>query len=190
MILLYIDLFFSFFKIGLAGFGGGYAMLSMIFAESAHFGITFEQFADLNALDMVVPGPIAINAATYVGYLRAGFLGSLFATIGVALPSLIIITLVMIFFKRYRENQIMDSFLYGVKPAAVGLIAAAAMMIASGVLLLPGTTLATVFSNFFGTISLALVGIFIAVAFCNIKLKWNPILLTVAAGIVGAVFLG
>ncbi|MHB1314297.1 MAG: chromate transporter [Christensenellales bacterium] len=189
MILLCLNLFFTFFKIGLAGFGGGYAMLSMIFTESQQFGITLAQFADLNALDMIVPGPIAINAATYVGYLSGGFFGALAATIGVALPSLILVTLVMHFIKRYRENRLMNGFLSGVKPAAVGLIAAAAMTIASGVLLLPGANLSALFVDPLGTVSLALAGVFIVVAVCNIKFRINPILLTLAAGIVGAVFL-
>ena len=190
IILECLKLFYAFFKIGLAGFGGGYAMLSMILRESQNFGITLTQFADLNALDMVVPGPIAINAATYVGYLRAGFWGSLAATIGVSIPSLVIVTLVMIFIKRYRENKFMNGFLYGVKPAAVGLIASAAMTIASGVLLNTGATIATLFSDPLGTISLFLTGIFIVVAVANIKWKVNPILLTVLAGIAGAIFLG
>ena len=184
-----LQLFFSFFKIGVAGFGGGYAMLSMILNESKHFGITLAQFADLNALDMVVPGPIAINAATYVGYLNSGFWGALAATIGVALPSFIIVTLVMIFIKRYEKNRFMNGFLFGIKPAAVGLIAAAAMTIASGVLLNPGATLATLFTNPLGTLSLFLIGVFVVVAVANIKFKVNPILLTILAGIAGAIFL-
>jgi chromate transport protein ChrA len=65
MIVECLRLFYVFFKIGIVGFGGGYAMLSMIMTESQQFGVTLEQLADLNALDMVVPGPLAINAATY-----------------------------------------------------------------------------------------------------------------------------
>ena len=72
-----LKLFFTFFKIGVVGFGGGYAMLSMIMVESMKYSITLDQLADLNALDMIIPGPIAINAATYVGYLHAGLVGSI-----------------------------------------------------------------------------------------------------------------
>ncbi len=103
MFLEYAALLWSFFKIGIAGFGGGYAMLSMIVRESEKFNVTLQQFADLNALDMIVPGPIAINAATYVGYLDAGFWGALAATLGVVLPSFILVTLMMRFIARYRE---------------------------------------------------------------------------------------
>ena len=179
-------LFYTFFKIGLFGFGGGYAMLSMIFTECEKLSITFEQFADLNAIDMVVPGPIAINAATYVGYLNSGFWGALSATIGVSLPSIIIVSLVTMFISRYKNNKIMNGVLIGVKPAAVGLIAAAALMIATEVLIKPEMESATLLSNPLGTISFLMIGIFLVTAVTNIKFKANPILLTVIAGIIGA----
>jgi chromate transporter len=184
-----LKLFLSFFKIGVVGFGGGYGMLSLIIDESKQYGIMVHQFADLNALDMVVPGPIAINAATYVGYLHSGFWGALAATLGVTLPSFIIITVVMHFITRYKQNRLMSGIFMGVKPAAVGLIAAAAMTIASGVLLNPGATLATLFTDPLGTLSIFLIGIFVIVAVANIKFKVNPILLTVLAGVAGAIFL-
>jgi chromate transporter len=189
MIVIYLKLLYTFFKIGIVGFGGGYAMLSMVITESSKFGITAEQFADLTVLDMVVPGPIAINAATYVGYLRGGYLGATFATIGVSLPSFLIVTLVMIFIKRFSENKVMNGVLYGIKPAAVGLIAAAAMTIASGVLLLPDTSLSNIFTNPLGTISVVATIIFILAFLINIKFKVNPILLTLIAGVVGAFLL-
>ncbi len=189
MLIECLELFFAFFKIGVVGFGGGYAMLSLIMAESQRFGISLTQLADLNALDMVVPGPIAINAATYVGYLDAGFWGATAATLGVTCPSFIIVTLVMHFIAKYRENKIMAGFLSGVKPAAVGLIAAAAMTIASGVLLLPGASLGGLFSDPLGTVSLFLVITFIVTAVANIRFDVNPILLTLLSGVIGAIFL-
>jgi len=182
-------LFYTFFKIGILGFGGGYAMMSMIMIECEKFSITASQFADLNALDMIVPGPIAINAATYVGYLYSGFWGALAATVGVVAPSFILVTLVMIFINKYRENAIMNGALSGIKPAAVGLIAAAAMMIAENVLLKPGMDTSTLISNPLGTVSLLMAGVFIVTAVANIRFKVNPILLTVLAGILGA-FIG
>ncbi|MCL2539618.1 MAG: chromate transporter [Oscillospiraceae bacterium] len=184
-----IDLFFSFFKIGAIGFGGGYSMLSLIFGESSKLGITPQQFADLNALDMIVPGPIAINAATYVGYLNHGFFGSLFATLGVMMPSFIIVTLVLHFIIRFRENRFLSGFLRGIKPAAVGLVAAAAITIASEVLLRLGAVREDIFVNPFEAFSLFLVGVFAVTAVANIKFKVNPILLTVLAGVAGAFFL-
>jgi chromate transporter len=185
-----LRLLYTFFIIGIAGFGGGYAMMSMIITESARFGVTTAQLADLNALDMVVPGPIAINSATYVGYLHAGFWGALAATVGVALPSFIIVVLVMRFIARYRENRLVGGFLSGIKPAAVGLIAAAAFSIASGVLLHPGASLSGLLSDPLGTLSLPLIGIFAAACVANIRFRVNPILLTAIAGVIGALFLG
>lgn len=183
-----LKLFFVFLKVGLLGFGGGYAMLSMIMTESQQFGITLAQLADLNALDMVVPGPIAINAATYVGFLDNGFWGALAVTIGVSLPSFLLVTLAMHFLFKFRENKIMSGVLMGVKPAAVGLIASAALTIASGVLLNEGLSLSNFFADPFGTISLFLLVVFAATAVANIKFKVNPILLTVLAGVAGAIW--
>lgn len=188
MMINLFKLFVSFFKIGIMGFGGGYAMLSMIITESEKFSISAAQMADLNALDMVVPGPIAINAATYVGYLQAGVWGAVFATIGVMLPSFIIVTVVMRFIARYKGNKIMVGFLSGVKPAAVGLIVAATATIASSVLLQPNASLSTIFTNPLGTISVFLVAVFAVTAVANIRFKINPILLTALASIAGAFF--
>lgn len=184
-----LNLLFSFFKIGLFGFGGGYAMMSMIMTESMGFGVTVQQLADLNALDMVVPGPIAINAATYVGYLAGGFWGAFAGTLGVMLPSFILIALVMRFLNAYKQNRIMSGFLSGVKPGAVGLIAAAALTIAVGILFVPGTTWQTFWADPFHSFSFLLTGVFIITAVLNIRFRVNPILLTVIAGIVGAIWL-
>lgn len=181
-----LRLFYSFFKIGVLGFGGGYAMMSMIMLECEKFSITFTQFADLNAIHMIVPGPLAINAATYVGYTHSGFWGALAATIGVSAPSFIIVVLVLHFIKKYRENTIMSGVLSGIKPAAVGLIAAASVTIALGVLLKPGMDRTTLFTDPLGTASLLMVGVFAATAVANIRFKVNPILLTILAGILGA----
>lgn len=181
-------IFAIFFKIGLLGFGGGYAMLSMIMVESEKLGLSAAQFADLNALDMVVPGPIAINAATYVGYLVSGVAGALVATLAVSLPSLLIVTLALHFLQKYNENELLNGVLTGIKPAAVGLIVAAAMMIAGGVLLRPGMHLNTLLTDPLGTVSPLLVIVFLVVAVANIKFKVNPIFLTVLAGVVGALF--
>ncbi len=185
---LYLALLWTFFKIGLVGFGGGYAMLSMIMAESQAFGVSLAQLADLNALDMVVPGPIAINAATYVGYLAQGLPGAIFSTVGVMLPSFFIVALVMRFLDKYKQNRVMSGLLTGVKPAAVGLIAAAALQIASGVLLQEGASLAQLFSAPLAVVSIPLLLIFIGVAVANIRFKVNAILLTVLAGVIGALF--
>ena len=182
-----LELFYSFFKIGVMGFGGGYAMMSMIIAESEKYAITAAQYAVRNALDMIVPGPIALNAATYDGYLYDSIPSAITATVGVSLPSRINVTLVMRFIARYRENKIMEGFLSGVKPAAVGLIAAAALTIAAGVLVKEGAAWSGFFTNPLGTISVFLFAVFVITAVLNIKFNVNPILLTLIAGVIGAV---
>ncbi|MCE5234781.1 MAG: chromate transporter [Clostridiaceae bacterium] len=187
MFLEYLALFWSFFKVGAVGVGGGYAMLSMIVKESANFNVTLSQFADLNALDMIVPGPIAINAATYVGYLDAGIVGALAATLGVVLPSFAFVTLVMRFLARYKESDIAAGILLGVKPVAVGLIAAAAVTIAAAVALVPEATLASFFAAPLASVLWFPLAVFALVALLNIRFKVNPILLTFAAGAVGAI---
>ena len=179
---------YTFFKIGLFGFGGGYAILSMIFAESEKLSITAVQFADLTALDMVIPGPIAVNAATYVGYLHSGFWGALTATLSVVVPSIVLVSLIMHFLKNRQNNPLIDGILTGVKPAAVGLILAATLIIASDVLLVPGKDISTLFSNPFGTLSFELIVLFAMAAIANIRFKVNPILLTLLAGVLGSVF--
>ena len=184
-----LTILFTFFKVGILGFGGGYAMMSMIIAEGEKLSVTMSQMADLSALDLIVPGPIAINSATYVGYLSGGFCGSLIATIGVCIPSFILVSLVMYFINKFRENTITNGILAGIKPAAVGLIAAAALMIAKDAVVLSGAAFSVIFSNPLESISFLLLGVFVVTAVLNIKYKVNPILLTVIAGIIGAIFL-
>ena len=97
----YLQLFYIFFKVGLLGFGGGYAILPMIYQEIQTFGfISHDDFSNLVALSQVTPGPIAINAATFVGFKTAGTLGAIVATTAVCLPSFLLITLVLHFMIR------------------------------------------------------------------------------------------
>ncbi|MDR1553089.1 MAG: chromate transporter [Prevotellaceae bacterium] len=133
MLSILIQLFITFFKIGLFGFGGGYAMLSMIQYEvvEAHQWLTVKEFTDIVAISQSTPGPIAINSATYIGYTAAGgsVLGSIVATFAVCLPSVIIMLIVCKFFLAFRKNKYLSAALKGMMPAAVGLIAAAALML-------------------------------------------------------------
>ena len=126
-------LFCTFFKIGLFGFGGGYAMLSIIQYEvvERHQWLNAGEFTDIVAISQVTPGPIAINSATYIGYQVTGgtLLGSAIATIAVCLPSIIIMTLICRFFLLFKNNRYVMAALSGMKPAAIGLIAAAAIIL-------------------------------------------------------------
>ncbi|MEA4899352.1 MAG: chromate transporter [Christensenellaceae bacterium] len=187
MLLECFRLFYTFVKLGFLSFGGGYAMLPMVISEAQSFSISAAQIADLYALDMVVPGPISINAATYAGYLHQGLLGAVAATLGVSLPSFIMTVVLMRLFAHYKDDDWLTDILSGIKPATVGLIAAAAVAIASEVLTNPGKNIGDVFANPIGALSLACVAIFVLAAALNIRFKTNPILLTVLAGIAGAI---
>ena len=114
-----IDLFLTFFKIGLFTFGGGYGMISIIRDECIDKckWIDDPEFMNLIAVAESTPGPVAINMATYIGYKRGGFIGSVFATIGVVLPSLIIIYIISLFFKDLLDIKIVNDAFTGIRIA-------------------------------------------------------------------------
>jgi len=131
--MIILKLFLTFFKIGLFSFGGGYVMLPMIYQEVQTFDfMPASEFSDLVALSQITPGPIAINAATYVGFKCAGFLAAAVSTIGIALPSVILMSIVVIFMQKFSENTIVKGVLGGIRPASLGLIMASAILIANG----------------------------------------------------------
>ena len=133
--MIYLDLFWTFFKIGLFTFGGGYAMLPLIQEELlAHGWATLSQLIDFIAVSESTPGPFAVNISTYIGMEMAGLAGAACATLGVILPSFAIILLVARGFQKFRENQIVRGCLRGLKGAVPGLIAAAVLSV--GVFLL------------------------------------------------------
>lgn len=118
-----IKLFFAFFKIGLFTFGGGYAMIPLIQEEVTKNGwLTAEEVIDIVGIAESTPGPIAVNLATFVGTSQMGFLGALIATVGVILPSFIIILLIAIIFKKIMDNKYVKSILKGINPVIIGLI--------------------------------------------------------------------
>ena len=129
---LYLQLFWTYTKIGLFGFGGGYAMLSLVQDEVVvkHGWITEQQFTDIVALSQVTPGPIGINSATYIGYMATGsILGAIVATLAVSLPSFILVMLISMAFSRFRQNRWVEAAFVGIRPASVGLIASAALLL-------------------------------------------------------------
>ncbi|MDD2512557.1 MAG: chromate transporter [Proteiniphilum sp.] len=179
---LYIALFVSFFKIGLFGFGGGYAMLPLIQHEvvDAQAWITVADFTDIVAISQTTPGPIAFNSATYIGYSAVtgmgfatgyGVLGSAICTLAVSIPSLILMTLVCAFFFRLNNNPWMRASLSLLKPAIIGLIASAALMLMNG-------------NNFIDYKSGI---IFLGVLAASVK-KADPILLILLSGVAGLLF--
>lgn len=131
MIMTLIHLFLSYLKIGFFGFGGGYAMLSLIHSEVVvHNGwLTNGEFSDIVAISQMTPGPIAINSATYIGYEVAGIWGSIVATIAVCLPALTIMMLLTRFFIKLQDNPYVKGVVAGMKPVVIGMIMAAALLL-------------------------------------------------------------
>jgi len=140
MILLLTQLFWTFFLIGLFGFGGGYAMISMIQGEVVghYHWMTMGQFTDIVAVSQSTPGPIGINSATYVGYtalVNAGYshawgvFGSFIATLAVVLPSFVLMLLISKFLMKYRNHPSVENVFSALRPAVVGLILAAALLL-------------------------------------------------------------
>ncbi len=125
------DIFVSFFKIGLFTFGGGYAMIPLIEKEITENKkwVEREEIIDILAVSQSIPGAIAINAATFIGFKTLGKMGALAATLGVILPSFIIIAVIAAFFSKISNNLIVKSIFAGIRPAVVALITAAVIKV-------------------------------------------------------------
>ncbi len=126
--MIYLKLFLTFFEIGLFTFGGGYAMISLIREKALGFGwLTEEELLNMIAVSESTPGPIAVNMATFVGSTQGGILGSLVATLGVVLPSFIIILLISALIRSFLKYKGVQAFLGGVRPCVIALILATAI---------------------------------------------------------------
>lgn len=133
--MVYLELLLSYLKIGFFGFGGGYAMLSLISDEIVvkHGWLTAAQFTDVIAVSQMTPGPIAINCATYVGYLVTGSVwGSVLTTFAVSLPPMTLMLAISKFYLNVKGNRYMTGALSVIKPVTVGMIGAAALMLCNG----------------------------------------------------------
>ncbi len=132
--MMILELFFSFFKIGLFTFGGGYAMLPLIQAEVVQRGwLSSADIVNFIAVSESTPGPFAVNIATYVGTVTAGIGGAACATLGVVLPSLLVMLAVARFYDRFRTSRLVAGAMSGLRPAVVGLIASALVSLGRGV---------------------------------------------------------
>ncbi len=189
--MILLKLYVMFFITGIFGFGGGYAMLPLIYQRAQEFGqMSAQEFSDLVALSQVTPGPVSVNAATYVGYNFAGLPGAAIATLGIATPSFILVLLVMSFMDKYYKRIGVQGVMNGIKPATVGLIASAAFFIGETVMVnsmvLPMTTIAAIFEYLNVLPFLIFIGTIILIA----KYKVNPIIITILMGSIGAALCG
>ncbi len=188
--MIYLELFFTFLMIGAFTFGGGYAMLPLIQEQVLlRWGDTISQEAivDFIAVSESTPGPFAVNMATYIGSELGGLLGSACATLGVVLPSFIIILIVAKCYDAFRNSKAVKGCMTGLKPAVVGLIGGAIVSVAAGVFFPAGLTLSVLKTPAFYLSA----GIFGSMLVLALK-KAHPIiiiLLSAAAGI-GIGYLG
>lgn len=184
-----LTLFLMFVKIGFTCFGGGYGMMSMILDEGARqVGLTTAEFMDMTALDLICPGAVALNSATYVGYIKNGPIGSAAGTFGLVLPTVLISITAAIFLKKFSDNRFVKGLFRGTTPACGGLLIY--------------TCITLLLSMFFGTESvyeikwaspdqntLLLLSLFIGALVLEFRFKIDPILLTVIGAAFGLFFL-
>ena len=187
--MLFLHLFYTFFKIGLFGFGGGYAMLSMIQGEvvTRYGWLTPQEFTDIVAISQMTPGPIGINSATYVGYstiaeqygTSMGVLGSCVAPFAVVLPSFILMLTISKFFLKYQKHPAVEAVFSGLRPAVVGLLASAALV------LMNTENFSSPQEDMYSFIISII--IFLAAFIGTRKYKVNPILMIIVCGIAGLI---
>ena len=189
--MIFLELFYTFLKIGLFSFGGGYGMLSVIQGEvvTRHAWLTAAEFTDIVAVSQMTPGPIGINSATYVGYTAVlnatgngglAVLGSLAASLAVMLPSIVLMLIVSRFFMKYSKHRNVEAVFRLLRPAVVGLIASAALLLMTEENF--GSPTETPLQ--FGVSVVLFVTAFVAMKF----FKVSPILILLLAGIFGGVF--
>ena len=181
--MIQLILFLTFFKIGAFTFGGGYAMLPLIQEEVLNNGwLELEKIINFIAVSESTPGPFAINMATYVGLETGGFLGAVSATLGVVLPSFIIILIVANFFEKFKTNKIVAGCMTGLKPAVIGLIGSAVISIGKTVFFKEGFTL-SVFSSIDFYISFVIFSVMSVLAFKKV----HPILIICISAVIGII---
>ena len=177
MITTLLQLVWSYLKIGFFGFGGGYAMLSLIHSEVVvrNEWLTNGEFSDIIAISQMTPGPIALNSATYIGYEVAGVLGSVVATVAVCIPALTLMMLLTRFFLKLHNNRYVQSVVVSMRPVVVGMIMSAALL-----LIFPHSDDGRSFIDGWSWLIFAL-------ALLGSAKKINPILLIVLSGIAGII---
>jgi len=182
--MIFVSLFFTFLKIGLFTIGGGYAMIPMINDEVIAKGwISEADLTNFLAISESTPGPFAINMATFVGFEKAGFFGAVCATLGIILPSIVIIIIISKIISKFLNNKYVNYAMQGVRPVVVGLIFAVVVSLIYAAFLPNGFDIKN--------ISFASIIIFaISVVMLSFKKTKNPILIIVTSGILGIVFFG
>ncbi len=172
--MIFLELFLTFFMIGAFTFGGGYAMLPLISEQAISKGwVTMEELTNFVAISESTPGPFAVNIATFIGAEQAGFFGSVCATLGVIMPSYIVILIVATCYQKFNSSKIVKGIMSGLRPAAIGLIAAAVISMGETVLF-PNGVAWSVFATpaFIFSAALAVIMFFVVMKFKKVSPVW------------------
>ena len=190
--MILLQLFFTFLKVGAFAFGGGYAMLSLIGDSVLAYGwMTEGELLDFVGVETVVPGPIAVNMATYIGYEQAGLVGAILATVGVVLPSFLIILIVAALVRNLMQFPAVKAFFAGMRPALCGLILSVTVTMALTVLL--GIETIKVASPSLDWRSFVILAVVLAVLWLWKRFKkkeFSPIMLVCISGVLGVLLFG
>ena len=188
--MMYLELFITFFKIGLFTIGGGYAMIPLIQQEVvAHGWLTLLELTDFIAVSESTPGPFAVNIATFVGMEMGGLAGALVTTTAVVLPSFIIILVIAKAFTNFQQNKWVQGILYGMRPVVIGLIAAAVVLLMSTGFIGVGAEIHSV-SDFFTSLQYLEIIIFTIGCFVYFRFKLHPIKIILISAALGMLFFG
>ena len=182
--MIYLQLFFEFFKTGLFAVGGGMATLPFLYDMAERTGwFTAAQLADMIAVSESTPGPIGVNMATYVGYVSGGIGGALAASLGLVAPSIIVIMIVAAFLKAFRNNRFVNAAFYGLRPASTAMVASAGLTVLCVALFRDGVvSLGTVHWK---AVALAAV-LLVLTRWVKPTKKLHPIIFIIASGVIGA----
>lgn len=177
-------LFLIFFKVGLFTIGGGLAAIPLIQQEVVVRGwLSTSEFANMIAISQSTPGPIGVNVATFVGYSQYGVLGSIFATLGIVAPSVIIIIIISKFLSKFRKNKYVEGVFVGIRPAVTALILVAAYLIAK--VSLVNIPLFESTNNLIDLFDFYAIVMFLVFFYAINKWKHHPIFYIVLAGVIG-----
>ena len=184
--MVFLRLFYEFFKTGLFSVGGGLATLPFLYEMSGNTGwFSTADIANMIAVSESTPGPIGINMSTYAGFTTGGVLGGVIASIGLSVPSVIIILIIAKFLEKFRNNRFVEGAFYGLRPASIAMITAAGLNVARVALVNMDALAAGNYGEFFLWKAILLgVAIFIG----QRKLKWSPVIFIGIAAVVGIVF--
>lgn len=183
--MIYLQLFYEFFKIGLFAVGGGLATIPFLYSLTDKYAwFTKEILGDMIAIAESTPGPIGVNMATYAGINAAGILGGIAATFGLVSPSIVVIIIVAKIFQKFKENLYVKNAFSGIRPAVTGMIASAGV----GILLLALFGDSSWRTLNIGNFSIKAAALFVVTLVATNKTKLHPIVFILAGGVIGAIF--